>query len=401
MSKFDKMKKSAHSIVSDAKQETVHFQEIADEYKRVEKVYDNAAVILNDIDKQFKQATKLNGADITFLFFATALQCVRQYFLTPFRERFTDSEAAKRTEGHTEEHSDRQNRYYSPSLDEIITNPVPFDAIYGSKDFDLGFSGNTHRAKTLGHDPILGWIFGTANIATSTMTTWDFQSYHIKTGFTANNSTRDKITNHADTGKVLSYTFDKALHQGLAGKEKVGASLAKEAIHLKSDVGSTKSLPLPMISTMLSPEAAAKLAEYGLDAANVIDVGKQAAMSVFINFLVSMIHALFYDETKDGSRTLYEVRTRKILSYSNLIASASNVIAVAVTEIVACVSGNADLAKKGLKYFDIGGLLVTCHRLISDAKFIKEVKLEFLEKEWYNTVYGEEYKFMTEVQTNE
>lgn len=109
-----------------------------------------------------------------------------------------------------------------------------------------------------------------------------------------------------------------------------------------------------------------------------------------------MIHSLLYNEARDDSRTLYQVRTRKILSYSNLMATASNVIAVAVMEIVGAHTGNADLMKKGLKIFDIGGLLVTCHRLISDHKFIKEVKLEFLEHEWYNVVYGEEYKFLTE-----
>lgn len=398
MSKFDKMKKQTKSIVSEAKNETSHFQEIADEYRRVEKTYSNVSVILNDIDRQFESATKLDKLDITFLFFATALQCVRQYFLTPFRDRLTDKEAANATKGHEKESSNRVHRYYNPNLEEIITNPVPFDAIYGGKDFDLGLSGNSHRAKTLGHDPILGWIFGTANIATSTMTTWNFQSYHIKTGMDALNRHRDQISTHADTAKVFSYTFDKILNQGMEGKEKIGASLIKEAIHLKSDVGSVNSLPIPLVSSAISPEFALKLADYGFDAANIIDVGKQATFAILINFFISMIHALCYDEAKHGSQILYQVKTRKILSYSNLIATASNIIAVAVTEVIAATTGNADLARKGLKYFDIGGLLVTCQRLISDHKFIKQVKLEFMEKEWYNAVYGEEYKFMMEEQ---
>ena len=395
MSKYDKLKKEVKENVAEVKKETAHFREIAQEYKRVENVYQNAHVILGDIDKQFASATKMNKVDITFLFFATALQCVRQYFLTPFRDRLTDKEAANNTKGHSKESSNRQHQYYNPSLQEIITNPVPFDAIYGSSKYDLGFSGNTHRAKTLGHDPILGWIFGTANIATSTMTTWDFQSYHIKTGFTKNNASRDMVSAHADTGKVFSYLFDKVLHQGAEGKEKVGASLAKEAIHLKSDISSTRSLPLPIIST-ISPELTSRLSEYGIDTAGIIDFGKQAVFSALINFLISMIHCLIYDEARDGSLSLYQVRTRKILSYSNLIASASNVIAVAVMEIIGVVTENPDLVKKGFKYFDIGGLLVTCYRLITDHKFIKEVKIEFIEHEWHNAVYGEEYKFMTE-----
>lgn len=48
--------------------------------------------------------------------------------------------------------------------------------MFGSKDFDLGIgSGFTHRAKTLGHDHILGWIFGTMNIATSTITVLELE----------------------------------------------------------------------------------------------------------------------------------------------------------------------------------------------------------------------------------
>lgn len=396
MGKYEKLRNDAKTAVTGVKKQAAHFQEVADEYRRVENTYSNAAVIISDIEKQFETATKLTKTDITFLFFATALQCVRQYFLTPFRERLTDQEAAKNTKGHSKESSDRHHQYYNPSLEEIISNPVPFDAIYGSKDFDLGMGGKNHRAKTLGHDPILGWIFGTANIATSTLTTWDFKSYHIKTGLIASGAARDQITNRADTGKVFSSVFDKILNQGIDGKSKMGASLIKEAVHLKSDVGSTQSLPIPIISSAISPEAAQKLAEYGIDTANILNVGKQASFSMLINFLVSMIHSLLYDEARDGSRTLYQVRTRKILSYSNLIATASNIVAVAVMEVAGAYTGNADLMKKGLKIFDIGGLLVTCHRLISDQKFIKEVKLEFLEHEWYNVVYGEEYKFMTE-----
>ena len=36
----------------------------------------------------------------------------------------------------------------------------------------------------------------------------------------------------------------------MEGKEKIGVSLMKEAIHLKSDMYSTASLPLPIISTI-------------------------------------------------------------------------------------------------------------------------------------------------------
>lgn len=38
-----------------------------------------------------------------------------------------------------------------------------------------------HRVTAIGHDPLLGLIFGTANIATSTLTNAHFDSFHIYT----------------------------------------------------------------------------------------------------------------------------------------------------------------------------------------------------------------------------
>jgi hypothetical protein len=352
---------------------------VARDAERVSLIARNANIVIDNIDKRFEQATKLTALDITFLFFATALQVARQYLLTNFKERLGDQAAAKNTPGHTEEHSNRSHRWYHPSLNEIVTNPVPFDAIYGSKDFDLDIGGGfNHRAKTLGHDPILGWVIGTLNIATSTVTLWDFQSFHVKTGEIATGAARDKISNHADTGKIFKSSCNRLLNEGIDGKTAIGASLIKEAIHLNSDVNSKASLPLPLIS-VISPDFARQLASYGLDMANVGTVFSQAALATLINTFVAMIHGLFYKKEECGSWSLYEVRTRKILSYSNIIASASNIIAVAVTK---------DMSK-----LDIGGLLVTLYRIASDTAFISKVKQEFLEKEFYNTVMGQEFNF--------
>ena len=83
------------------------------------------------------------------------------------------------------------------------------------------------------------------------------------------------------------------------------------------------------------------------------------------------------------------MRTRKILSYSNLIASASNLIAVAVMGAVSVLTANPGPGKNALRYLDVGGLAVTIYRIVNDRKFIKQVKQEFLEKEFYNLVMGE------------
>lgn len=349
----------------------------------------HADALIDQIDTKFEKATQLNSTDVTFLFFATALQCIRQFIIGTVTQRTDDKTAAKKTKGHGEEHSDRKHRLYNPSVNEILTNPVPFDAIYGSKNFDLGIGGGfTHRAKTIGHDPLLGWLFGTMNIATSTVTVSEgLQSYHVLTGFTANGAFRDKISKHADTFKVLESCKNKLMDDGMKGKEIMGVSLMKEAVHLKSDIYSTASLPIPIIST-ISVDAARTLADYGLDMGNVMKVANQAGFAVLINSIIGMIHGMFYDESLYSSRELYAVKTRKILSYSNLIASASNVIAVAVASAVGTATGNTELVKKSVNYLDIGGIMITIYRLITDTQFIYEVKREFLAQEWYDLVCG-------------
>lgn len=380
MSKYDRLKKQSDIAFSEARADISNFQIIAEESKRVSNVAYNAGEIISDLDRQFAVATKLNKTDIAFLMLATALQCVRQYVLDVLTQRTDDATAANNTKGHGEEHSDRHHRLYNPSLEEIITNPVPFDAIYGGKDFDLGIGGGfTHRAKTIGHDPLLGWIFGTMNIATSTVTVSEgLSSYHVLTGTTKNGATRDKISQNADTFKVFSNCKKKLTDQGIDGKTIIGASLMKEAIHLRSDLYSTASLPIPIVST-ISVDAARKLADYGIDMGNTIKTGSQAGFAVLINSLIGMLHGLFYDSNLYPNEKLYAVKTRKILSYSNVIASSSNILYTVISH--------------DLQRLDIGGLAVTLYRLITDYKFVQNVKYEFLDNQWYGIVMGDEFTF--------
>lgn len=353
---------------------------IINESYRVADVAHNSRQILADIDAKFESCTGLKNIDVAFLFVATALQVVRQYVLTQFPERVDDQTAAKNTKGHMEEHSDRSHRYYNPTLEEICSNPVPFDANIGANGALSGGKQMGHRVTALGHDPILGLVIGTANIATSTLTNKDLRSYHIYT----NEIGRDYFRNNADTGLVFTKTGDKLLNNGIEGKKIVGASLLKEIIHLNSDLNTKNSLPIPFVSA-IDAGLAADLAKSGLDMANVVTIGKQASFSILINTLISMIHGLFYDASVDYSRSVYEVRTRKILSYSNFIASSSNLIYVGANAAV----GN----EAALRSLDVGGLIVTVYRIATDTAFIRKLKQEFIEQEFFAQIRGSEYDF--------
>ena len=160
--------------------------------------------------------------------------------------------------------------------------------------------------------------------------------------------------------------------------------MGKEIVHLRSDIQTKHSLPLPVIS-VINPQWASSLAEYGVDALNVQTVMKQAALAILINTLITLIHGAFFTGTSTEERQLYQVKTRKILLYSNLLASASNVLCVAVSAYM----GNADAVKK----LDIGGLAVTLFRLITDVRFIYQVKEEFIMKHFEQKIRGEEAIF--------
>ena len=91
--------------------------------------------------------------------------------------------------------------------------------------------------------------------------------------------------------------------------------------------------------------------------------------------LIAMFHRMFCPEGTEMEQKLYEVKTRKILSYSNLVASSSNLAVVAVT--------------KNFKLLDLGGLAVTIYRLITDVKFIRQVKQEFIFGSYKDLFWGD------------
>lgn len=360
----------------------IHHFEQMDCNKSLESYYDNilseeaceAAVEkykseYDQLDKEFRKRTKLTKTDYAFLTLATALQCTRQYLFTSFKPTIDEKatkpsdEAELKSKTSSWSGSDtiktKQGGYYYASFDRIIADTsVPYDKIAGAKKFGLGLGGTTHRYKTIGHDPVLGYIFGTMNILTNTLTTWNMTSFHIR---------NSSIYSSADTAIAFSSSVQRIKEDPAS----VAAALIKQHIHIKSDMYTPEKIPFPFISE--SPELARELAKYGMNYADTLTVGKQASLSIAINIIIAMLHRLLLAKDNETDEKLYEVRTQKILSYSNLIASSSNVI-------YCCLS-------KDYKKLDIGGFAVTLYRLFSDAKFLAKVKYEFI-----NNQLNAEYK---------
>ena len=173
--------------------------------------------------------------------------------------------------------------------------------------------------------------------------------------------------------------MNKVLYKGMEGKIIIATSFVKEIIHLQSDMYTKNSLPIPFVSA-INPKLASKLAEHGLDMANVLTVSKQVEYAIFINTIIAMLHCLFYDGNTEMEEKLHEVKTRKIIAYSDMIASASNLGVVAFT--------------KNLNLLDIGGITVAILEFIKYREFQKKVKEEFIFGSYKDMVMGDKYNMI-------
>lgn len=358
-----------------------HLTQVQDEYARVAQFSGQAGCVIDQIDRQFREKTKLSGSDTVFLFLCVALQCARQYLLTNDKLRLQDKGSLKsNVRGDRLMHSVYDNTIGNiapPQWEDVLFQSVPYDATNLSPHVaDTGLAGATHRYRTLGHDPVLGWIFGTANIMTNSLTQSDIvTTYQVSNGY---------IIRHYPLGTMGM--LNKAVTYAQNDPMLLAASTARQAIHFGSDYFTKQSLPIPFLGT-LSPEMAHRFMFPFKDDnkrayIDMWSITRGATLSALINQLIATIHRLFYNEDRDGTRSMYEVRTRKILSYSNAMATGSNILVTAFTK---------DLTK-----LDVGGALVTLYRIVSDYKFIHEIKRDFLKNEFYNIVVGEDYDFMKE-----
>ena len=99
---------------------------------------------------------------------------------------------------------------------------VPYDAQDNRNTTILvqGLSSYYHRLLSLGHDPLLGFIFGVADILTGNMTTID------------------------KTGKIVSQMMENYADRK---ESSIFAAIAKQILHLKSDITTSMGLPAPMM----------------------------------------------------------------------------------------------------------------------------------------------------------
>ena len=151
-------------------------------------------------------------------------------------------------------------------------------------------------------------------------------------------------------------------------------------MHLASDKYTKLGLPVPFL-TLLDSDSAYDIYKDGYDYLDYLydtqilrRVLRSASQTIMINMIIGALHKFFYNPNEDYDKELYNVRTRKIILYSNMIATTSDIVQTAVR----VYSGD----KNAIKNFDLGGFLVTVYRLITDTRYIMKIKEEFIFNEW-------------------
>lgn len=378
-----------------------NIKKIRNETSRVAKFASNSAEILDDLDKQFEKKTGLQKKDIPFLFMAIGLQIAR---VVIFNELTKIEKAGKgnKKEKALQDFQDKllnkkdidknykkgiypEDSLYYATIEHMILKGVPYD-VTNSKISGL-FKGANHRFATLGHDPILGLIFGTANIMTNTITT--VKKVGAFPIITTNHVTYELgyknpiIENDLNIPCFTGVMFQKIFERIKEEPNALVVALIKQIIHIGSDLYTTCGIQIPTANLILSNKETEKLTKF-IDTGSIVKAGSSALVSTFINFLISTVHTLMYNSELEISREIYNVRTRKIILYSNMIVTGSNMLWIGANVL----EGNT----LSLKQLDIGGLLVILKRLRTDKEYIYQIKREFVFGEFDEKIKGEDLK---------
>lgn len=406
---------------------TLHnMEKVANESYRVAELAHNSKEIIERLDKEFEEKTGLQGNDVKFLFVAIGLQLLRIVIineLTKIEPAGTKNKLEKGLHDFQDKVLDKLseldsnmseiNRPYYASTKQIITiSGVPYDAQETLTaeslekmmnknrtmkwDFDLNeyinnmklpiFKGANHRFATIAHDPIIGLVLGTANIMTNTITCVKsplniggvelpvLTTNHV---IYTSNYTHPVIGAYGSTTVMLGSMAKRIFDEPVA----FIAALIKQIIHIGTDMFTSCGIQFPGANLILSNTNVEKITKC-IGWGDIVKIGTSAKIAELINIVISSLHTLMHDFDDGIESELYNIRTRKIILYSNAIATGSNVIWVGAN----VAAGD----KSQIKNLDIGGLIVLMKRLYTDTEYIRQIKEEFVLGSFRKQIQGED-----------
>lgn len=179
---------------------------------------------IKQMNADFNTIRHLDAFDISIAALAALVGAAVDILLVGIPEKTPDGLKAGTLSNYIRDYFDK--RFPEDEMKKLANSKeskVPFDAQDNRHTIIRveGLSAYYHRLLQLGHDPVLGFVFGVADILTGRMTTID------------------------KTGKIVSQVMENYADRKEAD---VFAALAKQIAHFKSDVTTYMGLPVPLMS---------------------------------------------------------------------------------------------------------------------------------------------------------
>ena len=179
------------------------------------------ALAVRRLNLEFDQLHRLDKLDVTIAAAAGLLAGAVDVFMVGVPRRTSEVLTAGPLSDYIRE---RLEKRYPPELIEDLEKhaKVPYDAQnnWNTTEWVEGLCPRLHRLYSLGHDPLLGFIVGTFDILTGRMTTID------------------------KTGRIVSQVMDVYADRT---ERNVFTALAKQLLHLRSDIATPAGLPAPLM----------------------------------------------------------------------------------------------------------------------------------------------------------
>ena len=208
-------------IVSDAEQQVGDSCELEDLFTEEELRENSEAIKL--INREFNDLHRLDKYDVGIAALAAIVGAIVDIVLVGIPAKGPDGLEAGPLSDFIRKKFDEA---FSPKEMEKLANSkkskVPFDAQdnRNTTEYVEGLSAYYHRLLSLGHDPLLGFIFGVYDIMHGTMTTID------------------------KSGKIVCQVMKNYVDRK---ESDIVSAIAKQIIHFKSDITTSMGLPAPLM----------------------------------------------------------------------------------------------------------------------------------------------------------
>jgi len=175
------------------------------------------------LNEEFNAVHRLDKFDITISAAAGILGAAVDILLVGIPQKTPDGLKAGALSNYIREWFDK--KFPEEEMEKLANSrisKVPYDAQdnRNTTEFVNGLSAYYHRLLSLGHDPLLGLIFGVFDIMTGRMTTID------------------------KTGKIVTQVMENYADRK---ESNIFAAIAKQIIHFKSDITTSMGLPVPLM----------------------------------------------------------------------------------------------------------------------------------------------------------